>query len=102
MSGIGGGSGSDDITGWLAALASFDKDGNFVGKWSYGREFPVISVGSICHNVVSCPVKIDDLGSVYDASLIVGGVTLDARDGVGGVGDSRRFARETIGASPLR
>eukprot|EP00903_Cladosiphon_okamuranus_P009161 g8754.t1 len=83
MSHVGGGPGSIDITGCLAAFTSFDKDGNFIGKWTNGGGFPRISTSSISHNVVSCPVKIDDSGRVYDAHLVVGGVALDARDVVG-------------------
>ena len=81
LSHVGGGSGSRNITGWLAALTCFDKDGRFVGRFTGGGDFPVIDEGKICHNVVSCPVNIADLDKSYDATLIVGGVALDARDG---------------------
>ena len=83
---VGGGSGSSQITGWLAALTCFNKDGKFIGRYTDGGDFPTINEDSICHNVVSCPVRIEDLGKDYDATLIVGGVALDASDGGGGAG----------------
>ncbi|CAN0531708.1 unnamed protein product, partial [Scytosiphon promiscuus] len=41
-------------------------------------DFPLIDVDDICHNVVSCPVKIDDNGVEYDGTLFVGQVAFEA------------------------
>ncbi|CAN0016004.1 unnamed protein product [Ectocarpus fasciculatus] len=98
VSRIGGGSGVSYITGWLSAFACFDKDGWFMGRStstagiglyrenpvpdeSDESEYPLIDTGKICHNVVSCPVKINDDGVEYDGTLFVGQVALEARDG---------------------
>lgn len=94
----GGGSGPSYITGWLSAFTCFDTDGNFIGRkrevkefvrvgdgdgWHYERqtvvtEFPLINTNKICHNVVSCPVKIDDDGVEYDGTLFAGQVVFEA------------------------
>lgn len=98
------GSGMNYTTGWVSAFTCFDKDGNFLGKIKApkggqfpilgdddddldgdqehngeddgedGGEFPMIGDDNICHNVVSCPVKIkiDDNGHVYDGTLFSG------------------------------
>lgn len=99
VSHIGGGSGVSYITGWLSAFACFNKDGSFMGRntnkarigldWGGGAvrdesdecEYPLIETSEICHNVVSCPVKINDNGVEYDGTLFVGQVALEARNG---------------------
>ncbi|CAM9621767.1 unnamed protein product [Ectocarpus sp. 12 AP-2014] len=99
VSHIGGGSGVSYITGWLSAFACFNKDGSFMGRntskarvrlnWVGGAvrdesdecEYPLIETSEICHNVVSCPVKINDNGVEYDGTLLVGQVALEARNG---------------------
>lgn len=76
------GSGMDYITGWLSAFTCFNKDGNFIGKRKIeGAEFPLIDEHNICHNVVSCPVKIDDNGDVHDGTLFVGQAAFEAEQG---------------------
>ncbi|CAM9437131.1 unnamed protein product [Laminaria digitata] len=74
------GSGMDYITGWLSAFTCFDSGGKFVGKRKAeeGADFPKIRESDICHNVVACPVKIDDNGFLYDGTLFVGQVALEA------------------------
>ncbi|CAN0212405.1 unnamed protein product [Scytosiphon promiscuus] len=85
LSHVGGGSGPSYITGWLSALTCFDKDGNFMGNSvQASREFPLIDTSEINHNVVSCPVTIEDNGVEYKATLFSGQVALDARDAVEG------------------
>ena len=44
-----------------------------------GLEFPLVDDNDICHNVVSCPVKIDDNGTMYDATLFSGQVVFEAK-----------------------
>ncbi|CAB1118821.1 unnamed protein product [Ectocarpus sp. CCAP 1310/34] len=96
---IGGGSGVSYITGWLPAFACFNKDGKFMGRntnkariglnrggnavrdESGECKYPLIDTGEICHNAVSCPVKINDNGVEYDGTLFVGQVALEARNG---------------------
>lgn len=74
-----GGSGPNYITGWLSSFTCFDKDGRFIGNYLIeGAEFPLIDDNRICHNVASCPVKIDDLGVEYDGTLFVGQVAFEA------------------------
>ena len=43
----------------------------------------MIDDSEICHNVVSCPVKIDDNGTEYDGTLFVGQVAFEAKQGWG-------------------
>ncbi|CAM9402061.1 unnamed protein product [Ectocarpus sp. 8 AP-2014] len=98
VSHIGGGSGVSYITGWLAAFACFNKDGKFMGRntkipgtglyrdnavpdESDECEYPLVKTSEICHNVVSCPVNINDNGVEYDGTLFVGQVALEARNG---------------------
>lgn len=67
------GSGMDCITGWLSVFTCFNKDGNFLGKYTpEGGDFPRIGNLNLCHNVVSCPVKVDDNGHEYDGTLFSG------------------------------
>ncbi|CAM9989140.1 unnamed protein product [Ectocarpus sp. 12 AP-2014] len=78
-----GGSGVNYTTGWVSTFSCFDKDGNFIGKKTgMSGEFPLIS--SLCHNVVSCPVVIDDNGREYDATLFTGQVAFKAERGAEG------------------
>ncbi|CAB1106036.1 unnamed protein product [Ectocarpus sp. CCAP 1310/34] len=73
-------SGVTFTTGWVSAFSCFDKDGNFIGKnTGKGGEFPLVT--SLCHNVVSCPVAIDDNGYGYDATLVTGQVAYRAERG---------------------
>lgn len=70
-------------TGWVSTFSCFDKDGKFIGKnTSKGGEFPLIT--SLCDNVVSCPVSIDDNGHEYDATLFTGQVAYKAEQGTEG------------------
>ncbi|CAM9960870.1 unnamed protein product [Ectocarpus sp. 8 AP-2014] len=79
------GSGMNYTTGWVSAFSCFDKDGNFIGKnMSMGGEFPLIRDSALCHNVVSCPVTIDDNGHEYDATLFTGQVAFKAEQGAEG------------------
>lgn len=91
-------SGESSITGWVSAFTCFDKEGNFLGKnkkfttpgdFFYSREkegeFPMIRDSQICHNVVSCPVKIDDNGKEYDGTLFSGQTVCEAKR-AGGTG----------------
>lgn len=74
------GSGMDTISGWLSAFSCFDGDGKFVGnRKSKSAEFPSIEEMNIAHNVVSCPVKIDDDGVEHNGTLFVGQVAFDAK-----------------------
>lgn len=78
------GSGMNYITGWLSAFTCFNTDGKFVGqRKSDGAEFPLVDEKNLCHNVVSCPVKIDDNGVEHDGTLLVGQVALEAKRGGG-------------------
>lgn len=72
------GSGLICISGWVSAFTCFDKDGQFIREKRelYNRqmqtgtiEFSLIRVNRISDNVVSYPVKIDDDGVEYDATL---------------------------------
>lgn len=77
-----GGSGTDYITGWLSTFTCFGKDGKFIGnRKSEDEDFPLIETQDICHNVVSCPVKIDDNGVEHDGTLFVGQVAFEAYRG---------------------
>ncbi|CAM9500875.1 unnamed protein product [Ectocarpus sp. 13 AM-2016] len=79
------GSGMNYTTGWVSAFSCFDKDGNFIGKnMSMGGEFPLIRDSALCHNVISCPVTIDDNGHKYDATLFTGQVAFKAEQGAEG------------------
>ena len=49
--------------------------------WAMHTEFPVIESGDISHNVISCPVKIDDNGMEYDGTLFAGQVVFEAERG---------------------
>ncbi|CAB1109372.1 unnamed protein product [Ectocarpus sp. CCAP 1310/34] len=72
-----------DKVGWVSAFSCFDKDGNFIGKnTGEGGEFPLVT--SLFHNVVSCPVAIDDNGYGYDATLLTGQVAYRAERGAKG------------------
>ncbi|CAM9518984.1 unnamed protein product [Ectocarpus fasciculatus] len=76
------GSGMNYTTGWVSAFSCFDKDGNFIGKnTGMGGEFPLIRDSALCHNVVSCPVTINDNGYEYDATLFTGQVAFKAERG---------------------
>ena len=81
----GGGSGPSYISGWVTAFTCFDKDGKFIGNRLDMRgvhtEFPVIESTDISHNVLSCPVKIDDNGEEYDGTLFTGQVVFEAERG---------------------
>ncbi|CAM9538690.1 unnamed protein product, partial [Ectocarpus sp. 13 AM-2016] len=88
------GSGVSYITGWVSAFTCFDSDGNFLGKrakfmsrdenWNIVEkdwDFPMIPGNSeICHNVVSCHVKIIDttVGREYDGTLFAGQTVCEA------------------------
>ncbi|CAM9350404.1 unnamed protein product [Ectocarpus sp. 12 AP-2014] len=87
------GSGVSYITGWVSAFTCFESDGNFLGKrtkfmsrdenWNIVEkdwDFPVIPGNKICHNMVSCPVKIIDttVGGEYDGTLFAGQTVCDA------------------------
>ncbi|CAM9693248.1 unnamed protein product, partial [Ectocarpus sp. 8 AP-2014] len=77
------GSGVTFTTGWVSTFSCFDKDGNFIGNTREGGEFPLVT--SLCHNVVSCPVAIDDNGYEYDATLFTGQVAYRAKRGIKGI-----------------
>lgn len=73
------GSGMNYTTGWVSAFTCFDEDGKFLGKQkAEDGDFPMIRDSAICHNVVSCPVKIDDNGKEYDGTLISGQTVCEA------------------------
>ena len=74
-------SGMNYITGWLSAFTCFGKDGFIGNHKSEGAEFPKIDEMNICHNVVSCPVKIDDNSDEHDGTLFVGQVAFEAKQG---------------------
>eukprot|EP00903_Cladosiphon_okamuranus_P021047 g19337.t1 len=89
-------SGDSSITGWVSAFTCFGKEGSFLGKidtptrpvtsfnpLQYKREFPLIPDSQICHNVVSCPVKIDDNGTEYDGTLFSGQIACEAERAAG-------------------
>ncbi|CAB1115585.1 unnamed protein product [Ectocarpus sp. CCAP 1310/34] len=88
-----GGSGVNYITGWVSAFTCFNSDGKFLGKRTKLRsfdenlkivekevEFPIIGGRDICHNVVSCPVKIVDVSDrrEYDGTLFAGQTVCEA------------------------
>lgn len=69
----------DYTTGWVSAFTCFSSEGNFLGKnAARDSDFPMICDSDICHNVVSCPVKIDDNGHMYDGTLFSGQTTCEA------------------------
>ncbi|CAM9981002.1 unnamed protein product [Hapterophycus canaliculatus] len=73
----------------MSAFTCFDRDGNFMGNYVRpGHEFPMIDDNEINHNVVSCPVTINDNGLEYKATLFAGQVALEAR---GALEDGSRF-----------
>ncbi|CAM9921353.1 unnamed protein product, partial [Ectocarpus fasciculatus] len=87
------GSGFSYITGWLSAFTCFDDDGDFLGNntkitfrdenWNLVEkvgDFPMIPGDKICHNVVSCPVKLfdDTVGREYDGTLFAGQTVCEA------------------------
>lgn len=73
------GSGASYITGWVSAFTCFNKDGKFLGKEkAKDGEFPMVGENRICHNVVSCPVKIDNNGHIHDGTIFSGQTVCEA------------------------
>ncbi|CAM9807080.1 unnamed protein product [Ascophyllum nodosum] len=81
----GGFSGPSYITGWVSAFTCFNIDGKYIATTTdmrgIGSEFPLVAGGLICHNVVSCPVIIDDNGKKYDGTLLSGQMVYEAERG---------------------
>ncbi|GAM25779.1 hypothetical protein SAMD00019534_089540 [Acytostelium subglobosum LB1] len=79
-----GGSGPTWLSGWITTFMAFDED----GKWQadvpkvtvpFGEEpgefdspWPIIDSQHIPRGFVSCPLKIDDNGTVYDTDIYSG------------------------------
>eukprot|EP00752_Nemacystus_decipiens_P007638 g6827.t1 len=91
LSHVSHGSGMDYITGWVSAFTCFDEKGKFLGRSTKflgfdekkgsvekNGDFPRIRSSKICHNVVSCPVRVDDNGREYDAALFSGQTVCEA------------------------
>eukprot|EP00903_Cladosiphon_okamuranus_P021050 g19339.t1 len=73
LSHVSRGSGMNYTTGWISAFTCFNSDGIFLGKdVPKDADFPLIPSRAVCHNVVSCPVKIDDNGKKYAGTLFSG------------------------------
>eukprot|EP00903_Cladosiphon_okamuranus_P020088 g18451.t1 len=79
LSHISHGSGMRYTTGWVSAFTCFNSDGDFLGKRkAAGAEFPMIRDSEICHNVVSCPVKIIDGMTEFAGTLFSGQTVCEA------------------------
>lgn len=46
-------------------------------------EFPIIEISDISHNVVLCPVNINDHGVEYEGTLLAGQVAFEAEQAAG-------------------
>lgn len=55
-----------------------DADSTRYESQTVETEFPLINTDKICHNVVSCPVNINDDGVEYEGALVAGQVVFEA------------------------
>lgn len=77
------GSGTDYLTGWLTAFCFWDEQGRAKGmnrdKLFGSVSFPYVDVDSIPMGSASVPVKVDDNGDEYEATMVAGSVGIIAR-----------------------
>lgn len=84
------GSGTDYISGWIAAFCCFSDKGEWQGEASDGSlsdsdsdftgEFPLVNTTDIPCGVVSVPVTIDDNGKQFNTRMIAGSLCADLID----------------------
>ena len=83
------GSGTDYLSGWLTAFCFWDDEGKpkrFKSAWSGDEpnllfddvEYPYVDIDKIPLGFASVPVKVDDNGHKYDATMIAGSVGIAA------------------------
>jgi hypothetical protein len=75
------GSGTDYLSGWLTAFCFWSEEGKakrICTKLFEDVDFPYVDVDSIPVGFASVPVKVDDNGHKYDATMVAGSVGIAA------------------------
>ncbi|KAH7303231.1 hypothetical protein B0I35DRAFT_447035 [Stachybotrys elegans] len=85
------GSGSDYLSGWLAAFCFWEEDGNSNSlsfqNLLFGEVlFPYVSLDSIPAGYASVPIEVNDDGHVYKATMVAGSVGTSATSSAAGQG----------------
>lgn len=83
------GSGTNYLSGWLTAFCWWDDKGKakrLTNKWDDERnvlfdeiEYPYVDIDSIPLGFASVPVKVDDNGHEYNATLVAGSVGIEGK-----------------------
>ncbi|GAM21970.1 hypothetical protein SAMD00019534_051450 [Acytostelium subglobosum LB1] len=77
---VGGGSGPTWVSGWIGVFMVFNDEGKWQGDmkkvqfWNQEikSEWPLVDTSDIPKGYVSCPLKIDDNGTMYDTEIYAG------------------------------
>ncbi|KAL8285772.1 hypothetical protein RB597_002712 [Gaeumannomyces tritici] len=98
------GSGTDYLTGWLTVFCFWDEEGKAKRGGQNGDEFafmraaaaaasdddkeedfsfPFVDIDMVTPGCASVPVKVDDFGDVYEATMVAGSVGIAASAGAG-------------------
>lgn len=77
------GSGTDFLSGWLTAFCYWDDEGKAKGGVESNKLFddvlfPDVDIDKISLGFASVPVKVDDMGHKYDATMVAGSVGIAA------------------------
>lgn len=81
------GSGTDYLSGWLTAFCFWDEDGNAARLQSWKKPpngvledvmYPTVDVDAVPAGHASVPVKVDDMGDEYEATMVAGSVGIVA------------------------
>lgn len=77
------GSGTDYLTGWLTAFCFWNEKGeakHMVRETLFGDiSYPMVDVDDIPSGFASVPVKVDDKGHKFEATMVAGSVGVSAR-----------------------
>jgi hypothetical protein len=88
------GSGTDYVSGWLTAFCFWDDEGqakrlNHEVDALGDVRFPTVDIDAVPAGVASVPVKVDQHGHKYNATMVAGSVGIDATGVIGrGTGGS--------------
>ena len=98
------GSGTSYLTGWLTAFCFWDEDGK--AKYlpqencMFGQvRFPPVDVEEVPAGHASVPIRVEDMGEPYMATMVAGSVGI-AATGVGGSTVSGEASEETEAPAP--
>ncbi|GAM17474.1 hypothetical protein SAMD00019534_006490, partial [Acytostelium subglobosum LB1] len=77
---VGGGSGPTWVSGWISVFMVFSAEGKWMGdtkkiktvRTDLESEWPLIDTNDIPRGFISCPLKIDDNGTIYNTDIYAG------------------------------